>query len=99
MWAKYFTSSANRVSSSVSEYLSLIGDAYQLTVNATGPGNSGGPVFNDKGHVIGIFTSMRQQQGTTITFAVPITHGLDIMGIQKTIQWISYAQFLSLLEE
>ena len=78
---KVFTSSANSVSSSVSEYLSLIGDAYQLTVNATGPGNSGGPVFNDKGHVIGIFTSMRQQQGTTITFAVPITHGLDIMGI------------------
>lgn len=83
---KVFSSSANSLSGSVSEYLSLMGDAYQLTVNATGPGNSGGPVFNDKGHVIGIFTSMRQLQGNTITFAIPIKHGLDIMGIQKTIQ-------------
>lgn len=83
---KVLSNSANNVSFAAGEYFSEMGEAYQLTVNATGPGNSGGPVFSDKGHVIGIFTSMRQQQGTTITFAVPIKHGLDIMGIQKTIQ-------------
>ncbi len=83
---KVFTNSANSPSNTVSQYLSMAGDSYQLTVNATGPGNSGGPVFNSNGSVIGIFTAMKQDQGTMITFAVPIKHGLDIMGIQKTIQ-------------
>ncbi len=83
---KVLSSSANITSDSISGYVSEMGDAYQLTVNATGPGNSGGPVFNDKGRVIGIFTSMKQQQGTMITFAVPIKHALDIMGIKKTIE-------------
>lgn len=83
---KVLNSSANITSDSISVYVSEMGDAYQLTVNATGSGNSGGPVFNDKGRVIGIFTSMIQQKGTTITFAVPIAHGLDIMGIQKAIE-------------
>lgn len=73
-------------SNSSNEYFSEMGDAYQLTINATGPGNSGGPVFNDKGHVIGIFTSARQHQGTMITFAIPIKYGLEIMGIQRIIQ-------------
>ncbi|MDP1550073.1 MAG: trypsin-like peptidase domain-containing protein [Nitrosomonas sp.] len=83
---KVLNSSANITSDSISVYISEMGDAYQLTVNATGAGNSGGPVFNDKGRVIGIFTSMKQEQGTIITFAVPIAHGLDIMGIQKAIE-------------
>lgn len=82
---KVFSNTANKPSDVVTEYLSMAGDSYQLTVNATGPGNSGGPVFNDKGYVIGIFTAGIQQGGTMITFAVPIKHGLEIMGIQKTI--------------
>lgn len=61
---------------------SLFGDVYQLTVNSTGPGNSGGPVFDKRGRVIGIFTS-----GTTgdtkITFAVPIRYGMELMGTQR----------------
>lgn len=61
---------------------SLFGDVYQLTVNSTGPGNSGGPVFDKRGRVIGIFTS-----GTTgdtkITFAVPIRYGIELMGTQR----------------
>ncbi|MCP5245855.1 MAG: trypsin-like peptidase domain-containing protein [Burkholderiales bacterium] len=82
---KVFSNTASNPSESVSEYLSMAGDSYQLTVNATGPGNSGGPVFNDKGSVIGIFTAMRQHQGAMITFAVPIKHAQDIMGVQRTI--------------
>ncbi|MCW5964403.1 MAG: trypsin-like peptidase domain-containing protein [Bryobacterales bacterium] len=61
---------------------SLFGDVYQLTVNSTGPGNSGGPVFDKRGRVIGIFTS-----GTTgdtkITFAVPIRYGIELMGTHR----------------
>ncbi len=73
--------------SSVRGYYSEMGDVYQLTVNATGGGNSGGPVFNDKGNVIGIFTYGRSDQsGINITFAVPIKHGQEIMGIQKVIE-------------
>lgn len=82
---KVFSNAAINTANASIQYFSEIGDAYQLTVNATGAGNSGGPVFNDKGHVIGIFTSSRQLQGSMITFAVPIKYGIDIMGIQRTI--------------
>jgi S1-C subfamily serine protease len=63
------------------DYTSNGFDTYQLTINTTGAGNSGGPVFDDHGHVIGIFTySMNDPQGTKITFAVPIRYGLELMG-------------------
>lgn len=59
--------------------MSTFGDVYQLTVNSTGSGNSGGPVMDEKGRVIGLFT-----YGTTgdtkITFAVPIRFGMELMG-------------------
>lgn len=59
---------------------SALDDAYQLTVTATGSGNSGGPVFNDKGHVIGIFTAIRKDaNGTMVSFAVPIKHAKEFM--------------------
>jgi S1-C subfamily serine protease len=61
------------------------GDSYQLTVTATGAGNSGGPLFDHEGNVIGIFyASTQDDQGTRITFAVPIKYGLQLMGIGKT---------------
>lgn len=63
---------------------SSFGDAYQLTINATGAGNSGGPMFDDKGNVIGIFFAGKADaQGTKISFAVPIKYGLELMGITK----------------
>ncbi len=63
---------------------SSFGDAYQLTINATGAGNSGGPMFDDKGNVIGIFFAGKaDNQGTKISFAVPIKYGLELMGITK----------------
>jgi len=69
-------------SASVSELFSSMGNVYQLTVNATGSGNSGGPVFNDKGQVIGLFTyGMSDQSGIQISFAVPIKYGRELMDI------------------
>ena len=63
---------------------SSFGDAYQLTINATGAGNSGGPMFDDKGNVIGIFFAGKaDEQGTKISFAVPIKYGMELMGIRK----------------
>ena len=59
--------------------ISLFGDAYQLTINSTGPGNSGGPVFDDHGRVTAIFFAGKGSQGTNITFAVPIRYGAKLM--------------------
>jgi S1-C subfamily serine protease len=60
--------------------ISTVGDVYQLQINTTGAGNSGGPVFDDHGNVIGIFYARLSEQGTTVTFAVPIRYGRELMG-------------------
>jgi S1-C subfamily serine protease len=68
-----------------SKILSGFGDTYQLTVNATGAGNSGGPVFDDRARVIGLFSAgSTDQQGTRLTFAVPIRYGIELMGTKPT---------------
>lgn len=65
---------------------STFGDCYQLTINATGQGNSGGPLFDNKGRVIGIFyAGGSDKAGTQITFAVPIKYGLELMGNKKVL--------------
>lgn len=57
-------------------------DSYRLTATATGSGNSGGPVFDEHGRVIGIFYSSRQlQQDARITFAVPIKFAMDLLKV------------------
>ena len=59
--------------------MSVIGDAYQLTINSTGAGNSGGPVFDEHGKVVGIFFAGLRTDAS-VTFAVPIRYGLELMG-------------------
>ncbi|MBO0929415.1 trypsin-like peptidase domain-containing protein [Fibrella aquatilis] len=57
-----------------------MGDYLQLSINATGPGNSGGPLLNRKGEVIGIFTMSRTgSAGELVTFAIPIKYGLELL--------------------
>lgn len=57
-----------------------MGDVYQLTVNSTGSGNSGGPVFNERGEVVAIFYAGREYGGARVTFAVPIRYALALLG-------------------
>jgi serine protease Do len=60
---------------------SEFGDAYQLTINSTGAGNSGGPVFDDRGRVTGIFFAGGSVGGASVTFAVPIRYGKELMSV------------------
>jgi serine protease Do len=60
---------------------SSFGDAYQLTANP-GSGNSGGPVFDDRGGVIGIYYAGRTLTGGAsgqVSFAVPIRYAQELM--------------------
>lgn len=75
---------ASERSSKIDDYYSM-GDYYQLTINSTGSGNSGGPMFDDQGKVIGIFTAGTWEPGAAITFAVPIKYAIELMGRQEVI--------------
>jgi serine protease Do len=57
------------------------GDAYQLTINSTGAGNSGGPCFDDHGRVTGIFFAGGSLGGASVTYAVPIRYGKELMSV------------------
>jgi serine protease Do len=60
--------------------LGTMGDTFQMSINATGSGNSGGPVFNSKGQVIGLFTyATNKNADARATFAVPIHHGRALL--------------------
>jgi serine protease Do len=58
-------------------------DSIELSVVATGKGNSGGPVFNTAGKVIGLFSAMSTEGGARMSFAVPIKHARELLTAQK----------------
>jgi len=66
------------------DYTSTFGDVFQLTVDTTGAGNSGGPVFDDHGRVVAIF-SFYKRLDVRVTFAVPIRYGMELMGTKPVI--------------
>jgi S1-C subfamily serine protease len=55
------------------------GEVYQLGINTTGAGNSGGPVFDEKGRVIAVFYAGRSGGGATVTYAVPVKFGEELI--------------------
>jgi serine protease Do len=57
------------------------GDYYQLTINSTGAGNSGGPVIDTNGRVVAIFT-LGIQRDVQISGAVPIRYGMELMSVK-----------------
>lgn len=66
----------------VDEYLSTMGDYYQLTINSTGPGNSGGPMYDDQGRVIGIYSAGSEK----MSYSIPIKYAIELMGRQEVIK-------------
>ena len=57
--------------------VSEMGDVIQLATGSTGSGNSGGPVFDSQGRVIGIFFA--GDKANAITYAVPIRYGKEFL--------------------
>lgn len=55
------------------------GEIYQLGINTTGAGNSGGPVFDSKGRVIAVFYAGATRGGASVTYAVPIKFGKELI--------------------
>lgn len=58
-----------------------IGDAYQLSINSAGSGNSGGPMFDEFGRVIGIYFAANTDYSDTVSFAIPIKYAMELMGL------------------
>lgn len=57
--------------------ISIFGDVYQLATNETASGNSGGPVFDSQGKVVGIFFAGSTMANMSVTYAVPIRYGME----------------------
>ncbi len=68
-------------SDKVDDYHSTFGDYYQLTINSSGPGNSGGPTFDDLGRVIGIYSA----GSAKVSYSIPIKYAIELMGRQEVI--------------
>ena len=60
--------------------VSMMGDVIQLATGSTGSGNSGGPVFDSQGRVIGIFFA--SDKSNAITYAVPIRYGKEFLATE-----------------
>ncbi len=59
--------------------ISELGDIIQLATGSTGPGNSGGPVFDMQGNAIGIYFAYSLRGD--IQYAVPIRYGKQLLNM------------------
>jgi serine protease Do len=60
------------------QYLNYMGDSYQLSIDS-GKGNGGGPVINNLGKIIGVYSFETKSSGPSIAYAVPIKYGLALL--------------------
>jgi serine protease Do len=60
-------------------------DMYQLSANILGEGNNGGPIFNSRGRVTGIYFDGLKNDGATMAFAIPIKYGKELISGYKPI--------------
>ncbi|MBI3652460.1 MAG: trypsin-like peptidase domain-containing protein [Acidobacteria bacterium] len=68
------------------QIISSMGDIYQLNINTTGHGNSGGPVFDDQGRVIALFTYGIPGAGFQVSGAVPIRYAMELMKVTSVVK-------------
>ncbi len=66
-------------------YRSPRGDVYELSINSAGAGNSGGPVFDVDGKVIGIYTGGDRNEAATLSWAIPIRYGIELLNPAKSV--------------
>ena len=55
------------------------GETFQLAINTTGSGNSGGPVLNASGKVVGLYTYTKTSGTATVSLGIPIKFGRDLL--------------------
>jgi serine protease Do len=60
-------------------YVAIRGDSIEVNISSSGQGNSGGPLFDSEGQVIGIFAAGTGNNLGILTWAVPISYGLDLL--------------------
>jgi serine protease Do len=68
------------------QIISTFGDVYQLNINSTGHGNSGGPVFDEQGRVIALFTYGIGGSGFQVSGAVPIRYAKELMKVVSVVK-------------
>lgn len=61
------------------QYVAIRGDSIELSISSSGQGNSGGPVLDTEGQVVGIFAAGTGNNLGILTWAVPISYGLDLL--------------------
>jgi len=84
--SKVIDNSRDASLSKTNDIYAFSGETYQMTIN-TGSGNSGGPIFNKEGEVIGVLNSMiADGYATKFTYAVPAKYALKLMGTQTVIK-------------
>jgi pSer/pThr/pTyr-binding forkhead associated (FHA) protein/S1-C subfamily serine protease len=68
------------------EINSTFGNVYQLNINTTGHGNSGGPVFDETGRVVAIYTYGIPGSGFEVSGAVPIRFAMELMKVTSIVK-------------
>ncbi len=60
-------------------YVAIRGDSIEVNISSSGQGNSGGPLLDSEGQVIGIFAAGTGNALGILTWAVPVSYGLDLL--------------------